>query len=341
MTANGLLTAVLSIVFVAVWHYGALGSVLGNLVTAAVFFVVLYAYLRKHLAWEFSWKIARESLVFGLPDVPVRVSRWALKLADRLILQRFLPLSVVGLYSVGYSLGSMPFELIASSTAIAILPFFYRTATEESEHDSKALFAIVAAYDAALLGFLGLGTVLFAREAILLFTTSRYLEAESIVPYVVWASVCEALSFVPARGIYLMKRTAALPVLYVAPAAINIGLNFVLVPRYGMIGAAWATLLAYPVMLAWTLWLAQRVYPIPYDYVRIAKPLVLAVGLSLLTNVVTTESMVLAIMLKTLLLAAFPALLLVSGFVTRDERRALGRLAYQPVLRLVASSARK
>jgi O-antigen/teichoic acid export membrane protein len=107
----------------------------------------------------------------------VRVGGWALKLADRLVLQKFLPLSVVGLYSVGYSLGSMPFELIASATAAAILPFFYRTATEESEHASKAIFATVAAYDAALFGFLGLGTILFAREVIVLFATSEYLGA--------------------------------------------------------------------------------------------------------------------------------------------------------------------
>ena len=327
--AQGILTAGLSIALVMVWELGILGPVLGNLAAAAVFFVVFFAYLRRHLAWEFSWQLVSRALAFGLPDVPVRVGTWALKLSDRLLLQRFLPLSVVGLYSVGYTLGSTSFDLIASATAAAILPFFYRTAAEQPEPVSKAIFATVAAYDAALLGFLGLGTILFAREVIVLFATSQYLEAEVIVPFVVWASIFQALSHVPARGIYLVKKTGALPMVVLAPAAVNIGLNLLLIPRYGMMGAAWATLLAYPVLLGLTLWLAQRVYPIPYDYRRVAKPLLLILGLSFLKDAIPTESLPLALALKALILIAFPVLLLVWRFVTPEERRAIGRWAFR------------
>jgi O-antigen/teichoic acid export membrane protein len=227
----------------------------------------------------------------------------------------------------------MPFELIASATSAAILPFFYRTATEESEDASKSIFATVAAYDTALFAFLGLGTILFAREVILVFATAVYLDAEAVVPFVVWASIFRVLAQVPARGIYLVKQTGPLAAAFLTPVLVNIVLNLVLIPPYGMMGAAWATLLAYPTMFGLTLWLAQRFYPIPYDYLRIAKPLAIALTLSLLKDAATTESMLLTVASKTAILAIFPVALLASGFVTLEERRALRRALRRSALR--------
>jgi O-antigen/teichoic acid export membrane protein len=224
-------------------------------------------------------------------------------------------------------LGGTAFELIASSVNSAILPFFYLTASTESKTDSARLFADVAVYNTALLGFLGLGTILFAREVILIFATPEYLEAEAVVMLVAWASVFQALANVPTRSIYLVKKTAYLPLVFVVPAMMNVGLNLLLIPRHGMMGAAWATMLTYPLLFVLTLLVAQKLYPIPYDYVRMAKPLLLTLGLSLLKDVVPSEPLVASLCLKALLLGAFPLGLIAIGFVSPDERRLLWHLA--------------
>lgn len=268
-----------------------------------------------------------QSLAFGLPDVPVRMGAWALKLVDRLILQSYVPLSVVGLYSVGYTLGSALFEVIASSVNSAILPFVYRTARDEPESRAKRIFAALAAYDAALLAFLALAAILFAREVLVVLAAPDYLAAETVVALVAWASVFQCLTHVPTRAVYLAKRTGSLPVVLLVPALLNIGLNLALVPRHGMMGAAWATLLAYPVMLALSAWAAQRAYPIPYDYGRIAKPLAIALVLSLAKAAIPTEPIVVAVSLKALVLGTFPLALLASGFLGPEERAAVTRLA--------------
>ena len=323
----GLLAAGLTIALVVIWDLGVLGAILGPLGASLVFLPFSFGYLRRHIAWTFSPRLVLGSLAFGLPEIPVRMAAWTLRFVDRLILQAYLPLRVVGLYSLGYMLGGTAFELIASSVNSAILPFFYLTATEESKTDSARLFADIAAYNSALLGFLGLGTILFAREVILVLATPEYLEAEVVVPLVAWASIVQALAHVPNRAIYLVKKTAYLPVVFVVPAVMNVGLNFLLIPRYGMMGAAWATLLAYPLLFGLTLGVAQRLYPIPYDYGRMAKPLILALGLSLFKNVIPGEPLVSVLCLKALLLGAFPVGLVVLGFVTAEERRLLRHLA--------------
>ena len=324
---QGLLTAALTIALVVIWNLGVLGAVLGTLVASLVLVPFSFRYLRGHIEWTFSPHLIQRALAFGLPEIPVRIATWVLRLMDRLILQAYLPLRVVGLYSLGYMLGGTAFELIASSVNSAILPFFYLTATNESKTHSARLFADIAVYNTALLGFLGLGTILFAREVILVFATPEYMEAEAVVLLVAWASIFQALANVPNRAIYLVKKTGYLPLVFAVPALVNVGLNFLLIPRYGMMGAAWATLLAYPLLFALTLWVAQKVYPIPYDYGRMAKPLILALGLSLLKDVVPHEPLVRSLCLKALLLGAFPLGLVVLGFVTADERRLLRQLA--------------
>jgi O-antigen/teichoic acid export membrane protein len=261
-----------------------------------------------------------QCLAFGWVDVPVRLGAWALRVADRLVLQAYVPLAQVGVYSVGYMLGATAFDVVASSVNSAILPFFYRTAMERSERASKELFADLAAWNAAVLGLLGLGTLLFAREIIVIFATARFLEAEAIVPLIAWASIFQALANVPNRGIYLVKKTGWLPLVFLAPAGLNVALNFVMVPRWGITGAAMATLTAYPALFLLTLVVAQRAYRIPYDYVRIAKPLGIVLGLSLAKGLVPTEPLTVAIAAKTLLLLAYPVALAASGFLTVRER---------------------
>lgn len=330
--AEGVLAAGLSIALVTVWNLGVLGPVLGNLGACLGFFFIFFVFLRGHIVWGFSPRLVLRSLAFGLPEIPVRMASWALKLADRLILQAYLPLSVVGIYSVGYMLGGTVFDLIASSVNSAILPFFYQTATQESERASQRIFADIAAYNAALLGFLGLGTILFAREVIVIFATSKFQEAETVVPLVAWASIFQALAHIPNRAIYLAKRTVLLPAVLIAPAAMNIGLNFLLIPRYGIMGAAWATLAAYPVLFGLTLTVAQRVYPIAYDYRRMAKPLAIMFGLSLLKEAIpTTSSLATALCLKALVLCSFPLALLASGFVNGEERVLFRRFALRTI----------
>ncbi len=241
------------------------------------------------------------------------------------MLQAYVPLAAVGVYSIGAMLGSAVFEVVASAVNSAILPFFYGTAAERSEAESKRVFARVAAWDAALIGFLALGTTLFAREAILLLTTREYLAADAIVPLVAWASAFQALAHVPSRGIYLARRTAVLPLVFVIPAAVNVVLNILLIPRLGILGAAWAMLAAYPLLFVLTVIAGQRAYRIPYDWRRMALALGAALALSLAKPAVESDGLAISIALKALLLAAYPAVLLACGFVLPDERAAAQR----------------
>ncbi|MDP2736011.1 MAG: polysaccharide biosynthesis C-terminal domain-containing protein, partial [bacterium] len=150
--------------------------------------------------------------------------------------------------------------------------------------------------------------------------SAKYAEAETIVPIIVAASVLQALFDIPSKGIYLQGKTGYLLPLFTIPAGLNIALNFVLIPRFGMMGAAWATLVGYAVMIILTLAISQRIYHIPYQYGRIAKVVLTACILSALKGgIVPAEPLLARISMKAVLLVLYPVVLCMIGYFENDE----------------------
>jgi O-antigen/teichoic acid export membrane protein len=99
---------------------------------------------------------------------------------------------------------------------------------------------------------------------------------------------------------------------------VNITANLLLVPRMGMMGAAWATVASYGVMAGLGLWVSLRLFPMPIEWARLAR-LVAAAGGTYLASLLSPEALLPAIGFKCLVLMGYPALLWVVGFVRPQE----------------------
>jgi O-antigen/teichoic acid export membrane protein len=119
-------------------------------------------------------------------------------------------------------------------------------------------------------------------------------------------------------GISIARRTTALAALALVAAAINIGLNFALIPPFGMVGAAVAAALAY-LALAWMHYVvAQRLYPTQYERPKVLAAVGLATGIGAV-GAVPFGPLLLAIAVKLAALAAFFVLLRAFGVVNASE----------------------
>ena len=104
-------------------------------------------------------------------------------------------------------------------------------------------------------------------------------------------------------------------------AAVNVGLNFWLVPRYGMVGAAISTAVAYVVLFVGMTLYAQHVYPVQYQWRRVVTAVGVAVGLT-----VAARAAALPLAASFLLVLAYPLALALLGFYLPAERKRLRRL---------------
>ena len=102
-----------------------------------------------------------------------------------------------------------------------------------------------------------------------MIAADAYAEASRVVALLAFAAVAFAVYIVVSIGVGRIKRTQYMWAITLAGAAVNLALNLTLIPAYGMMGAAVATLAAFVVMAAGISWWSQRIYPVPYQWRRV------------------------------------------------------------------------
>ena len=255
--ASFAINTVATLIFVIALRQGAAGSLRGTLIATVALAPVALFLLAKEMRFRFSGRWLRKCLVFGLPLIPHFFAGWLLAFADRYLLQQYSTLTAVGLYSLAYNL-SMALSLVTSSINTAWGPIYYDLAA--TEEGRRTIPRLTTVYVAGVTVF-GIGFVSLSRELLLIMSNARYHAAAGVVPIVAAGYYAFALYSVVSTSIFYKKKTMWIPVLSLGAAAINIGLNIWLMPRYGMYAAAWTTLIAYGLMAIGARFLTGRLMP--------------------------------------------------------------------------------
>jgi O-antigen/teichoic acid export membrane protein len=252
-----------SVVLVAVLRRGLMGHFTAQLGVAAAFFVVSLWLLRAWVAGaRFSPPVLAGMVRMGLPYVFTTSSLAVIALADRFFLARLASLAEVGRYTIANSLAAV-LGLATNAFQMALWPYLLSI---QHEPDARETYArILTAFLAPAAG-LAVALSVFAREILTVVTTPAYVEACRVTPYLAFYVVSIALSYIASAGIWLSRQTDHLAWTAALGAAANIGLNLLLIPRFGMMGAGIATLVAELLYVAALFWAAQRCYRIPYRW---------------------------------------------------------------------------
>lgn len=245
---------------------GGLSGVLwGYLAGTAVVFAMSVAFTIPVAARPADWAMLRPALALGVPVVPHLIAHWALNVVDRVAIQRTLGAAAVGLYAVGYQL-AQGVSLIATAVNNATVPSFYRAAGR-GRRDALGRAWTPMLYG---LGAISVGVSLLGPELVALFATPRYAPTAAFIPWVALGYWLLAAYYFPVNALFYAKRVRMIPVATISAAVLNYVLNTVMLPRYGLIAAAWNTAISYALLLAIVLVAAQRAWPLPYRLTRAA-----------------------------------------------------------------------
>jgi O-antigen/teichoic acid export membrane protein len=316
--ANVLITVVAMVVFVAVFHWGAIGLVVGNFTGTLAVYLALLVYRTEQLGLEFSMPLFRKMQHFGLPLVPAALALWVINFVDRQFVVWYHGLGEAGVYSAAVKISSViTFVIIAFRTA---WPAFAYSITDDRE--AKRTYAFVLTYLLAFSSWVALLLGALAPWWTRLLTGSpAYQRAEEGVALLAFAGAVYAGYTVLAIGSGRARKTQLNWVVTGVGAGANIALNFWLIPAYGMVGAAISTLAAYVVLFVGMAIYAQHVYPVPYQWRRVVT--VLGGGV-LLT--VAARWPDLSLLPSLALVAVYPLVLALFGFYLPIERTRIRRL---------------
>jgi O-antigen/teichoic acid export membrane protein len=316
--ANVLITIGSTIALVIGAHKGAIGAVIGNFLGTLTVYLALLGYRRYQLGFQFDRSLFRAMNRFGLPLVPAALALWAINLIDRFFINGYKGQAENGVYSLAVRISSV---IIFAMTAFQLAwPAFAYSIKDDRE--ARRTYSYVLTYLLFATCWLSLALGVLAPWIVHLFDPKHHFtRAAEAVPLLCFATAAYSGYSVLAIGIGRMRQTQFNWVVSGVAAVVNIVLNVILIPPYGMMGAAIATLAAYVALFA-GMWLrSRRVYAVPYQWRRIGTLAAAAVGLTILGR--TVGSLPLAVVLT----VAYPLVLLPLGFYQPAELQRLRRLA--------------
>ena len=315
--ANVLITVVAMVAFVTVLHWGAIGLVVGNFTGTLTVYAVLLVYRREQLGLEFDTVLFNRMQHFGLPLVPSALALWTINFVDREFVSWYNGNAEVGVYSAAVKIASV-ITFVTVAFRMAWPAFAYSI---EDDRDAKRAYSYVLTYLLTLASWLSLLLGALAPWWVELLTNPRYQRAEKGVALLAFAGAIFAGFTVLAIGSGRARRTQLNWVVTGAGAAVNIALNFWLIPRWGMVGASISTLVAYIVLFIGMAWYANHVYPVAYQWRRVVTCVLAGVALT-----VAARAPDLPLAPSFLLVLAYPLALALLGFYLPAERRRLRRL---------------
>jgi O-antigen/teichoic acid export membrane protein len=223
----------------------------------------------------------------------------------------------VGVYSAAVKIASViTFVLIAFRTAWPAFAY-----SIEDDREARRTYSFVLTYLLAFASWAALALGALAPWWAELLTDPKYQRAEKGIALLAFAGAVYAGYTVLAIGSGRARRTQLNWVVTGAGAAVNVALNFWLVPRYGMVGAAISTVAAYVVLFGGMTVYAQHVYPVAYQWRRVASVVLVAVALT-----VGARAGALSFAPSLAVVVVYPLALALLGFYLPAERARLRRL---------------
>ncbi|MFZ4619011.1 MAG: lipopolysaccharide biosynthesis protein [Bacteroidota bacterium] len=313
---NIVLNLGLSIITLVQWKWGIEGILFSNLAASVVTFALLVPSALKYFRLTFRRDLYKEMMKFAIPLIPVALSGMALQIADRPILKMLVDDRSVGIYQANYRLGIF-MAVITATFEYAWRPFFLSHAKDPN---AKQMFSRVMTYYLFITLTVFLVLVFFLDAFIkhkfygVTIISSEYWEGLNVVPFVLLAYIFSGIGTNLNAGIQIEKKTMYLLPTSLSGSISNVALNFILVPMFGIMGAAYATTIGYAMVALTLYFVAQRFYYIEYEFSRIAK-LIGTVIIAFAAAQMVGENVGLRLVV---LLVWFVSLFAV-GFFTREE----------------------
>jgi len=267
----------MNVVFVIFLKKGIAGIFVSHLISSLFVFLLLLPTTFNYLRFVVCFDDLKDLSRFGLPYVIPGLCKIIMDLADRFILERLVDLRTVGIYNAGYKLGTF-MGLVVAGFRFAWSPFFLSVADQKN---AKDIYARVMTYFILVSGSVFL-VISFFLEFILKFKLAgfpllgpKYLDGLVIVPWIMFAYILFGVYCNLLVGIYIEKKSFFMPMVTVTGALTNIIGNLIVIPHYGMIGAAVVTVLSYLVMLLILYPYVQHHYFISYEFRRIIQLIII------------------------------------------------------------------
>lgn len=296
--------------------YGLVGAVIGLLLVRVFCFLISGLIILKQIRLQSpKFLKMREYLKFGLPTIPGNISNWFVGFSDRYLIGYFLGLTFVGYYAPACTLGAAA-GFLGAPFSFLLPAAISKLHDEDNLEDVKRYFKYSLKYFLAIAipSFFGLS--ILAKKILLMLSTGDIAsQGYLLVPFTALGMLLYSVYGIVYLVLILYKKTSLIGKIWVTAAVLNIALNFLLIPRFGIFIAALNSSLTYAFILVLTWICANKYLKIEIDWSFILKSLLASILMSffvILANPSGIVNLILTIFVGTIIY--FAILLLLKSF---------------------------
>ena len=306
----------LNIYFVVWLRTGVIGILYASLVSSAIIAFVLVGTLLMRIRFRFSRDKCWEMFRFGIPLIPSALGNLVVLTSDRFFIRYLVSIADTGIYSLACRFSVIPARFIT-------YPFMQIWSVRRMEiykqKGSEEVMGKVFTYFCLLIISVGLVISVLSRDVIILMADPKFWDAWRMVPILVLAQVIFSFFQHLNLGLLIVQKTKYFAYIDITNGIINLILNYFLIKKYGVMGAALATLCSYSLRVIMVYILTIPFYKIHFEITRIVKLFASAFFIYALTGFVQASSPWTDFGLKLLLISTLPLILLVIRFFNDQE----------------------
>lgn len=316
----------LNIYFVVFKGLHVEGVIYGALISGGVTALVLLVYTIRSAGITTSWKMIKSLTGYSIPLMLAGAGSFYIGFGDRYFLRVFIDLAEVGVYSLGYKFGFIlmflawnPFQSIWDSLRYEVY----------KKENAQEIFQMTFVIISIILIVFALGMSLFVKDLLVIMAAPAFHSAHWVAPIVLLAYIIQGWTNYCRFGILLKGNTmqiayaSAITVIVITIAYVT------LIPAFGAMGAAWATVIGFAVRLIWTDIKARKGYNMKLPWLKVLALLLVAIACYLVSFWIPDQLLV-SIFLRSLLMIIFLVLLVTLPILSKHERGILIKVVKSP-----------
>jgi O-antigen/teichoic acid export membrane protein len=318
---NAVFSSSVIIILLYFYHYGVMSLVIGALSTTLINVLCFGFYSFKFISFRIDFKTIKPLLKYGYPLIIAVLSQFLLNNIDQYIINFTLDHSQVGLYIFGYKFGGLLFFFYGAPVKNITEPIIFSLESKRVEmfafiKDASVFFAFVGLV-------LWLILSLFVEDIIrLLASNHAYYESWKIVPAVALGYLNFGLLEFFGKGIELSNKTALFSTIYIFTAIMNVILNIIFLPVFGIIAASINTLICFTLLSYIAAYQSKRLYRLDYDLGKIFIMTLIAIAFFGFSIVLSIDNIYFKTLINIILVIVYPiTIYFISGGKFREQVR--------------------
>lgn len=247
-------------------NLGVYGIILGLIISLFIATVFVWKHWYGFTVRHYDVHLLQDLIGYGVPLALTFMLTLVVDASDRFFLGWIMGAKAVGDYAAAYDLTQQSLGMLMGTIYLAAFPLAIRALEEEGVEGSRKQLSKIAFLLLAVSLPATIGMIILADNIAVVMLGVEFLEsAARIIPWIALATFIGGfklfyldLSFQLRLNLYMQAWIMGFA------ATIKIVLNLLLIPVYGYMGAAYATVGAFVVGFASSWWLGWKVFPLPF-----------------------------------------------------------------------------